>query len=92
MGHVNATFSISTCFIVLAYFLHPVVKATYQRVRAYHAWRAIEKRKIVEVASYPLVTEVFGERREWDAARTVAVLLSAFSLGSCGLELATRIA
>lgn len=90
-GNVNATPTIGMCFIVLAYFLHPIVEAAYKRVRAYRAWRAIEKRTSVEVTSYPLVTEMFGRHRKWDAARVVSILLAAFSLASWGLELAMGI-
>lgn len=89
---MNETLTIGMSFVVLAYFLHPMVEAAYERVRAYRAWRAIEKRKSVEVTSYPLVSQVFGRRRNWDAARVVAIVLAAFSLASWGLELSVGLA
>lgn len=86
-GNFDGTYTIALSFVMLAYFLHPAIEAAYQRVRAYRAWRAIEKRQTVEVTNYPLLTEVFGGRGQWDAARVITVLLAAFSLASWGLEL-----
>ena len=83
----SGTDVIGVSFVFLAYFLHPAVQKAYQRVRAYRGWRAIETNKTVEVTSYPLVSEIFGGRGKWDAARMVAIVMAAFSLASWGLEL-----
>lgn len=84
---VDGTLTIGLSFIFLAYCLHPAIESAYQRVRAYRAWRAIEKRKSVDVTNYPLVAEVLGGRGKWDASRIITVLLAVFSLASWGLEL-----
>lgn len=89
---VNGTLVIGGTFIFLAYFLHPAVEAAYQRVRAYRAWRAIEKRQAVEVTDYSMVAEIFGGRGRWDAARIITALLAVFSLASWGLELSMELA
>lgn len=84
---IDGTTAIGLSFIFLAYFLHPAIETAYQRVRAYRAWRAIEKRETVEVTAYPMAEEVLRGRGKWDAARIITVLLVAFSLASWGLEL-----
>lgn len=89
---VDGTQVIAVSFIFLAYLLHPVVESAYQRVRAYRAWRAIEKRKAVEVTHYPMMAELFGGRGRWDAARIITALLAVFSLASWGLELSMNLA
>lgn len=89
---VDGTQVIAVSFIFLAYFLHPVVESAYQKVRAYRAWRAIEKRKAVEVTHYPMIAELFGGRGRWDAARIITALLAIFSLASWGLELSMNLA
>lgn len=86
-GKVEGTFAIGLSFIFLAYLLHPAIESAYQRVRAYRAWRAVEKNKRVDVTTYPLLEEVFGGRGVWDVARVITILLAAFSLGSWVLEL-----
>ncbi|CAM9827233.1 unnamed protein product [Ectocarpus sp. 6 AP-2014] len=85
------TLAIGLSFVFLAYFLHPRIEATYQKVRAARAWRAVEKYKRVDVTTYPMVSEVFRGRGKWDAARAVTLLLAAFSLGSWVLELSLEI-
>lgn len=85
------TFAIGLSFIFLAYFLHPRIDSAYQKVRASRAWRAVQKHKRVDVTDYPMLSEAFGVRGRWDAARTVTVLLAAFSLGSWVLELSLEI-
>eukprot|EP00752_Nemacystus_decipiens_P017709 g15877.t1 len=88
----HPTFAIGLSFIFLAYFLHPRIESAYQRVRASRAWWAVQKHKRVDVTDYPMLSEAFGTRgREWDAARTVTVLLAAFSLVSWMLELSLDI-
>ncbi|CAM9272746.1 unnamed protein product [Scytosiphon promiscuus] len=86
-GDVDGTFAIGLSFIFLAYFLHPAIESAYQRVRAYRAWRAVEKNKRVDVTTYPLLEEVLGGRNRWDVARAITILLAAFSLASWVLEL-----
>ncbi|CAN0553205.1 unnamed protein product [Ectocarpus sp. 12 AP-2014] len=86
-GGVNSTLAIGLSFIFLAYILHPAVEAAYQRVRAYHAWRCIEKQQRVDVTTYPMLSELFAGRGRWDAARVITLLLLAFSLASWILEL-----
>lgn len=86
-GEMDGTAAIGLSFIFLAYILHPAVESAYQRVRAYRAWRAVEKDKRVDVTTYPLLEEVFGGRGVWDVARVVTILLAAFSLASWALEL-----
>ncbi|CAM9650552.1 unnamed protein product, partial [Laminaria digitata] len=86
------TLVIGVTFIFLAYLLHPAVESSYQRVRAYRAWRAIEKRQVVEVTNYPMLAELFGGRGRWDAARIITALLAVFSLASWGLELSIGLA
>ena len=88
----SGTLVIGATFIFLAYFLNPAVESSYQRVRAYRAWRAIEKRKAVEVTHYPMMAELFGGRGRWDAARIITALLAVFSLASWGLELSMGLA
>lgn len=85
----DGTKAIGLSFIFLAYVWHPMVGWTYHRMRAYRAWRAIEKRQAVEVTSYPTMTEVFGRQGmcAWDAARIITLALLAFNLASWGLEL-----
>ena len=85
----DGTTAIGLSFIFLAYVWHPMVGWTYHRMRAYRAWRAIEKRQAVEVTSYPTMTEVFGRQGmcAWDAARIITLALLAFNLASWGLEL-----
>lgn len=85
------TLSIGLSFIFLAYFLHPRIESAYQQVRASRAWRAVQKHERVDVTDYPMLKEAFGVRGRWDAARTVTVLLAAFSLGSWVLELSLDI-
>lgn len=89
---VDGTLTIGFSFIFLAYFLHPAIESAYQRVRAYRAWRAIEKRQSVDVTNYPMLAEVFGGRGKWDASRIITVLLAVFSLASWGLELSMDLA
>ena len=89
---LNGTQVIGVSFIFLAYFLHPAVESAYQRVRAYRAWRAIEKREVVEVTHYSTLSEMFGGRERWDAARIITALLAVFSLASWGLELSMELA
>lgn len=91
-GVMEGTFVIGASFIFIAYFLHPAVESAYQRVRAYRAWRAIEKRQAVEVTNYPMLTETLGGRGKWDTARVITVLLAVFSLISWGLELSMDLA
>lgn len=86
-GGVNSTLAIGLSFIFLAYILHPAIEAAYQRVRAYHAWRCIEKQQRVDVTAYPMLSELFAGRGRWDAARVITLLLLAFSLASWILEL-----
>lgn len=86
-GGVDGTLVIGWSFVFLAYFLHPAIESAYHRLRAYRAWRCIQKRQTVEVTTYPLLAEVFGGRGKWDAARNITVVLAAFSLASWGLEL-----
>lgn len=87
----HPTFAIGLSFIFLAYFLHPRIEGAYQRVRASRAWRTVQKHGRVDVTDYPMLKETFGISREWDAARTVTVLLAAFSLVSWVLELSLDI-
>ncbi|CAM9568693.1 unnamed protein product [Ectocarpus fasciculatus] len=86
-GGVDSTLAIGLSFIFLAYILHPAIEGAYQRVRAYHAWRCIEKRQRVDVTTYPMLSELFAGRGKWDAARVITLLLLAFSLASWILEL-----
>ncbi|CAM9641203.1 unnamed protein product [Ectocarpus sp. 4 AP-2014] len=86
-GGVSSTLAIGLSFIFLAYILHPAIEAAYQRVRAYHAWRCIEKHQRVDVTTYPMLSELFAGRGRWDAARVITLLLLAFSLASWILEL-----
>lgn len=86
-GGVDGTLTIGASFVFIAYVLHPAIEIAYRRVRAYRAWRAIEKRQSVDVTNYSVVEEVFGGRGKWDAARIITVLLAVFSLASWGLEL-----
>ncbi|CAN0264722.1 unnamed protein product, partial [Hapterophycus canaliculatus] len=86
-GGVDGTLVIGWSFVFLAYFLHPAIESAYHRLRAYRAWRCIQKRQTVEVTTYPLLAEVFAGRGRWDAARNITVVLAAFSLASWGLEL-----
>lgn len=65
---------------------------TRRQVRAYRAWRAIKRRELVEVTSYPWYSELLGVRRTWDAARIVRFFLAAFFCASWGLELQTDLA
>lgn len=92
IGDANGTAVIAFSFIFLAYILHPAIELAYHRLRAYRAWRAIQKRKTVDVTIYPMLAEVFGGRGVWDAARIITVLLFAFSLASWGLELSMDLA
>lgn len=92
IGDSNGTVTIALSFIFLAYILHPAIEAAYHRLRAYRAWRAIQKRKTVNVTNYPLLAEIFGGRGLWDGARIITVLLLAFSLASWGLELSMGLA
>lgn len=87
----EGTLVIAITFIFLAYILHPIVESTYHHVRAYHAWRALERNEPVEVTNYPLPAEVLQGRGKWDAARKISVLLLLFSVASWGLELSLRI-
>ncbi|CAM9536369.1 unnamed protein product, partial [Laminaria digitata] len=89
---LDGTFVIGVSFIFIAYFLHPLVESSYHRVRAYRAWRALEKRQAVEVTNYPMLAETLGGRGKWDTARIVTVLLAVFSLVSWGLELSMGLA
>ena len=89
---VDGTFVIGVSFIFIAYFLHPLVESAFHRVRAYCAWRALEKREAVEVTNYPMLVETFGGRGKWDTARIITVLLAVFSLFSWGLELSMDLA
>lgn len=89
---VDGTLTIGSSFVFLAYILHPAIESAYRRVRAYRAWRAIEKHQSVDVTNYPMVAEVFGGRGRWDAARVITVLLAFFSLASWGLELSMDLA
>lgn len=91
-GGVSGSLVIGASFIFVVYFLHPAVESSYHRVRAYRAWRAIEKRQTVEVTCYPLMAEVFGGRGRWDAARITAALMVVFTLAACGLELSMGVA
>lgn len=86
-GGVDGTLVIGWSFVFLAYFLHPAIESAYHRLRAYRAWRCIQKRQTVEVTTYSLFAEVFGGRGKWDAGRNITVILAAFSLASWGLEL-----
>ena len=88
---LHPTLAIGLSFIFLAYFLHPRIESAYQRVRASRAWRTVQKHKRVDVTDYPMLSEAFGVRGRWDAARTVTILLAAFSLGSWVLELSLGI-
>lgn len=88
----NGTLTIALSFIFLAYILHPAIESAYHRLRAYRAWRSIQKRNTVEVTTYPMLAEVCGGRGVWDAARIITVLLFAFSLASWGLELSMDLA
>ncbi len=85
----DSTLSIGISFIFLAYYLHPRIDNAYHRVRAYRAWRAIEKRKAVEVTNYPTTDLLLGRQGSSgrDAARIVAILLGIFSVASWFLEL-----
>lgn len=89
---VDGTLTIGACFVFLAYVLHPAIEMAYRRVRAYRAWRAIEKGRSVDVTNYFMVEEVLGGRGRWDAARIITVLLAVFSLASWGLELSMDLA
>ncbi|CAM9867078.1 unnamed protein product [Ectocarpus sp. 6 AP-2014] len=88
----DGTLTIGWTFVFLAYFLHPVIEWAFHRLRAYRAWRCIQKRQAVEVTSYNLMAEVFGGRGSWDSARNIAVILAVFSLTSWGLELSMDLA
>lgn len=83
----DGTQAIGLSFIFLAYILHPAIISSFQRVRAYRAWRAIEKRQAVEVTSYSDVSEMLGGRGIWDTPRIIAIALLVFNLASWGLEL-----
>lgn len=91
-GSASGSLIIGVSFIFVVYFLHPAVESAYHRVRAYRAWRSIEKRQAVEVTRYPLLTEVFGGRGRWDAARITTALMVVFALAACGLELSMSLA
>ncbi|CBJ30877.1 hypothetical protein Esi_0219_0029 [Ectocarpus siliculosus] len=84
---IDGTRAIGLSFIGLAYFLHPLVVWAYHRVRAYRAWRAIEKGRAVEVTAYSNREEILRGRGVWDATRIVTVLLVVFNVASWGLEL-----
>lgn len=84
---IDGTRAIGLSFIGLAYVLHPLVVWAYHRVRAYRAWRAIEKRRAVEVTAYSNREEILRGRGVWDATRIVTVLLVVFNVASWGLEL-----
>lgn len=88
----DGTKVIAAMFIFLAYLLHPAMKSVYRRVRAYCAWRAIEKHQTVEVTRYSIAAGVCGGRGKWDATRTITVLLGVFLLASWGLELSMSLA
>lgn len=89
---VDGTKVLAASFIFLAYVLHPVLAAAFQRVRANRAWRAIERHQTVEITKYSLAEEVVRGRGKWDAARIITVLLAIFSLAICGLELSLDLA
>ena len=91
-GRLDGTVAIGVSFIFIAYFLHPAVESAYHRVRAYRAWRAVEKRQAVDVTNYPLLEEIFRGRRKWDTARIMTVLVVMFTMASCGLELSMGLA
>ncbi|CAN0482225.1 unnamed protein product [Ectocarpus sp. 12 AP-2014] len=84
---IDGTRAIGLSFIGLAYVLHPLVVWAYHRVRAYRAWRAIEKGQAVEVTAYSNREEILRGRGVWDATRIVTVLLVVFNVASWGLEL-----
>ncbi|CAM9843194.1 unnamed protein product [Ectocarpus sp. 8 AP-2014] len=84
---IDGTRAIGLSFIGLAYGLHPLVGWAYHRVRAYRAWRAIEKGRAVEVTAYSNREEILRGRGVWDATRIVTVLLVVFNVASWGLEL-----
>ncbi|CAN0284536.1 unnamed protein product [Ectocarpus fasciculatus] len=88
----DGTLTIGWTFVLLAYFLHPAMEWAFHRLRAYRAWRCIQKRQAVEVTTYPLMAEVLGGRGRWDSARNIAVILAVFSLASWGLELSMDLA
>lgn len=88
----DGTIVIAASFVFIAYFLHPFVEHALHRVRAYRAWRAIERKEMVEVTSYPFAAEVLYGRGKCDAARIIAVLLACFSVASWGLELSLDLA
>ncbi|CAM9958330.1 unnamed protein product, partial [Ectocarpus fasciculatus] len=87
LNGIDGTRAIGLSFIGLAYVLHPLVVWAYHRVRAYRAWRAIEKRQEVEVTAYSNREEILRGRGEWDATRIITVLLMVFNVASWGLEL-----
>lgn len=89
---LDGTKLIAASFNFRAYFLHPAVKSAFQTVRAYRAWRAIEKHQIVEVTKYSLAAEILRGRGRWDAERITTVILAVFSLASFGLEISVGLA
>lgn len=91
----QGTLCIAACFILIAYFIHPLVEGAFYRVRAYRAWMAIERKETVEVTRRSLLSlfaELLKGRGKWDAARLVALLLACFSIASWGLELSLDLA
>ena len=89
---LDGTNLIAASFKFRAYFLHPAVKSAFQTVRAYRAWRAIEKHQIVKVTKYSLAAEILRGRGRWDAERITTVILAVFSLAYFGLELSVGLA
>lgn len=79
-------------FIFTSYAVHPMVESAYHRVKAYFAWRALEKRQTVEVTNYPMLAEMLGARGTWDAGWVTTTLLALFSFVCWGLELSVEFA
>lgn len=88
----NVAFSIALSVLLLSVILHPIVRWCFHRIRADVAWKAIEKKKAVEVTKYNFFSEALGDRGEWNTARVVTIMLAAFHVATWGLELSLDLA
>ncbi|CAM9991351.1 unnamed protein product [Pylaiella littoralis] len=88
----NGTVTIALSFIFLAYILHPAIESAYHRLRAYRAWRAIQKRKTVDVTTYPVLAEIFGGRGCSSSKRDMELGTIKLSQEAYGLELSMGLA
>lgn len=88
-GKADDTLVINIYVIILGCFLGYVLHPFIYWVRAYRAWRAMNRRQTVDVTSRPILAEILGGRRKWYTAR---IMLLALSLASWVLELSLEIA